>query len=407
MKVFKFGGASVRDASGIRNLTEIVSREKGDVVVVVSAMGKTTNALERVVEAIYQHDAVKAQAEWEEIRTYHEQVAAELGIGDRLEMKNPTEQNGIDKIDDYDILYDQVVSNGELWSTKIVANYLQSQGMAAHWVDMTEVMVTDMRYREANVYFDATRQRLNDAVKGKQIAVVQGFIGGAPNGTRTTLGREGSDYTAAIVANLLDAESVIIWKDVPGILNADPRLIEETVLIPELTYADAVELAYSGAQVIHPKTLRPLENKKIPLYVKPFGNPDAAGSIIHEKTKAPISVPVYIWRKNQILLTMRAKDLGFLLEDGLSDIFETMRRNRLKVSLIQSSAVTISVAVDETRYTEKAIAELSERYKVSWNSGLSLLTIRGTTPEIIKKETEGRDILLSQRTRRTIKLLVR
>lgn len=390
MKVFKFGGASVKDADGVRNLGRIVSRETGDVIVVVSAMGKTTNALERVVDALYKNDSKTAEEEWIKLQQQH-------GRNDVL----PTLDT-----DDYDKLYDQIVSNGELWSTKIVAEYLNSIGVETHWVDMTEVLVTDARYREANVYFDATRQRLKDAVKGHRVCVVQGFIGGAANGTRTTLGREGSDYTAAIVANLLDAESVTIWKDVPGILNADPRLVDNTVLIPELTYADAVELAYSGAQVIHPKTLRPLENKQIPLYVKPFGNPDAKGSVIKE-TASPIDVPVYIWRKNQVLITMRAKDLGFLLEDGLSDIFETMRRNRLKVSMIQSSAVTISVAVDDTRYTAHAIEELSERYKVSWNKGLSLLTVRGVTEEIAEKEKAGRDVLVCQQTRKTLKLLVK
>ena len=240
-----------------------------------------------------------------------------------------------------------------------------------------------------------------------QVFVVQGFIGGTKDGLRTTLGREGSDYTAALVGNMLDAESVTIWKDVPGILNADPRLMAHTVLIPRLSYNDAVELAYSGAQIIHPKTIRPLENKRIPLYVKPFADPTAAGSVISAETTAHIEVPVYIWRKNQILITLRAKDFAFVLEESLSHIFEIIHRHRLKVSLIQSSAVTISVCVDQLTYLPAAIEELQAGYKVTYNDGLSLLTIRGTTPEIIAEETQGKTVLLSQTTRRTARFVLR
>jgi aspartate kinase len=204
----------------------------------------------------------------------------------------------------------------------------------------------------------------------------------------------------------LNAESVTIWKDVPGILNADPRLVADTVKIDKLTYYDAVELAYSGAQVIHPKTIRPLENKKIPLYVKPFGDPTAAGSVITENAES-IHVPVYIWRMNQVLITLRAKDLAFVLEESLSHIFQIIHANRLKVSLIQSSAVTISVCVDNTRFVPQAIEQLQDMYRVTWNENLSLLTVRGTTPEILKREQEGRDILLSQLTRRTAKLVIK
>jgi aspartate kinase len=236
--------------------------------------------------------------------------------------------------------------------------------------------------------------------------VTQGFIGGTAEGLRTTLGREGSDYTAALMGNFLDAESVTIWKDVPGILNADPRLVTNTVKIDRLTYYDAVELAYSGAQVIHPKTIRPLENKNIPLYVKPFGDHTAPGSVIAAEAD-PINVPVYIWRANQVLITLRAKDFSFVLEESLSRIFDIIHKNRLKVSLIQSSAVTISVCVDNTRFVKQAIEQLQEAYRVVWNEGLSLLTIRGTTPEILKKEQDGRDILLSQLTRRTAKLVIK
>lgn len=403
MRVYKFGGASVRNAAGVRNLADIVKSVSDDLIIVVSAMGKTTNALERVVNALVQKDHVLAEEEWNAIVDYHRAICDELGIS--LPIDASSHPHGWEMSEmDYDLFYDQVVPNGELISTRIIAEYLKKEGIDAHWVDMTQVLVTDALYREANVYMDATRQRLTDAVRSHRVCVVQGFIGGAPTGYRTTLGREGSDYTAAIVANLLDAESVTIWKDVPGILNADPRIMPDAVKIDELTYADAVELAYSGAQVIHPKTLRPLENKQIPLFVKPFGDKHAPGSVIKGEAR-PIDVPVYIWRKNQLLLTMRAKDLGFLLEESLSDIFETLHRNRLKVSLIQSSAVTISVSVDHTRYTEEAIRELSERYRVVYNEGLSLLTIRGTNEEINRRELQGRELLLAQTTRRNARFL--
>lgn len=309
----------------------------------------------------------------------------------------------------YERAYDGVVSMGERMSTTIVAAYLQQCGMDAVLWDMTRLLRTDETFREAAVDMEASEKLIRkawDKIEGRKIVVAQGFIGGTKNGEPTTLGREGSDYSAAIIGNILGAESVMIWKDVPGILNADPRLVSETTKIDELSYNDAVELAYSGAQVIHPKTIRPLENKHIPLYVKPFGDAKAAGSIIKDEAKA-IDVPVYIWRKNQVLITMRAKDFSFVLEESLSHIFAIIHRYRLRVSLIQSSAVTISVCVDNTRYVEAAIKALQEDYKVSWNEGLSLLTVRGTTPEILRREQEGRTILLSQTTRRTARFVMK
>jgi aspartate kinase len=274
---------------------------------------------------------------------------------------------------------------------------------------MPKLLQTDNMWREAQVDLQASSQIIRagwERTTRPHVVVTQGFIGGTKDGLRTTLGREGSDYTAALLGNFLDADSVTIWKDVPGILNADPRLVSDTVKIDNLTYHDAVELAYSGAQVIHPKTIRPLENKKIPLYVKPFGAPTATGSVITDRAE-PISVPVYIWRMNQVLITLRAKDLAFVLEESLSHIFGIIHANRLRVSLIQSSAVTISVCVDKTRFVPQAIEQLQDMYRVTWNENLSLLTIRGTTPDILKREQEGRDILLSQLTRRTAKLVIK
>ena len=408
MKVYKFGGASVKDANGVRNLKEIVAQSSDDLMVVISAMGKTTNALERVVAALEKGDEQTAETEWLGVLDQHVYIMQDLGLQPNVDVRLPLMPE-YNKEWSYDQNYDQIVSLGEIMSTQIVAVFLLKSGIPTEWWNMPKLLQTDDTWRESQVDLQTSAQVISagwNRASRPRVVVAQGFIGGTKDGLRTTLGREGSDYTAALLGNFLDATSVTIWKDVPGILNADPRLVANTVKIDRLTYHDAVELAYSGAQVIHPKTIRPLENKKIPLYVKPFGNPVAEGSVITENAQ-PISVPVYIWRMNQVLITLRAKDLAFVLEESLSHIFSIIHANRLRVSLIQSSAVTISVCVDNTRFIEKAIEQLQESYLVTWNDHLSLLTVRGTTPEIIKREQEGRDILLSQLTRRTAKLVIK
>ena len=408
MKVYKFGGASVKDANGVRNLKEIVAQSSDDLMVVISAMGKTTNALERVVAALATGDEPTAETEWIGILDQHVYIMRDLGLQPNVDVRLPLMPE-YNKEWSYDQNYDQIVSLGEIMSTQIVAVFLLKSGIPTEWWNMPKLLRTDDTYREAQVDLQASAQIIRagwDRPTRPHVVVAQGFIGGTSNGLHTTLGREGSDYTAALLGNFLDAESVTIWKDVPGILNADPRLVANTIKIDQLTYHDAVELAYSGAQVIHPKTIRPLENKKIPLYVKPFGDPTAIGSVITEEAE-PINVPVYIWRMNQVLITLRAKDLAFVLEESLSHIFQIIHANRLKVSLIQSSAVTISVCVDNTRFVSQAIEQLQKSYRVTWNENLSLLTVRGTTPEILKREQEGRDILLSQLTRRTAKLVIK
>lgn len=408
MKVYKFGGASVKDAHGVRNLKEIVTQAGDDLMVVVSAMGKTTNALERLVAALSQKDEAAAENEWLNVLDMHVHLAMELGLKPNEDIRFPMMPE-YDHACSYDQNYDQIVSQGEILSTQIVAVYLLKSGIRTEWWNMPKLLRTDSTFREAQVDMQTSAQVIRagwERPNRPGVVVTQGFIGGTSDGLRTTLGREGSDYTAALLGNFLDAESVTIWKDVPGILNADPRLIANTVKIDKLTYHDAVELAYSGAQVIHPKTIRPLENKKIPLYVKPFGDPTAAGSVITEVAD-PINVPVYIWRMNQVLITLRAKDLAFVLEESLSHIFQIIHTNRLKVSLIQSSAVTISVCVDNSRFVPQAIEQLQEAYRVTWNENLNLLTVRGTTPEILKREQDRRDILLSQLTRRTAKLVIK
>ncbi len=408
-KVYKFGGVSVKDAAGVRNLEQIVRQAGSDLMVVVSAMGKTTNALERVVEFC---DAGKEEAalnQWIDIIDFHVAIMKELGLQPGSDIRLQGEIP-YDPALPFDENYDQIVSMGEILSTQIIAVYLLKQGLSVEWWNMPKLLRTDDTWREAKVDNETSAKTIRagwERPNRPSIVITQGFIGGTADGKRTTLGREGSDYTAALLGNYLDAESVTIWKDVPGILNADPRIEPDTILIPSLRYQDAVELSYSGAQVIHPKTIRPLENKQIPLYVKPFGEPTAAGSCISADGVGPIDVPVYIWRKNQILITMRAKDFAFALEESLNAVFEIIHRNRLKVSLIQSSAVTISVCVDNTRFVPAALKELNEHFKVSYNDNLSLLTIRGTTPEILERAKAGRTIMLSQTTRRTARLVVK
>ena len=409
MKVYKFGGASVKNAEGIRNVEKIVRLSGAqDLMVVVSAMGKTTNALERVVEFLDAGKEEQALTQWIDIVDFHVAIMKELGLqpGSDIRLQGEIPYDPAKSLDEN---YDQIVSLGEIMSTQIVAVYLLKQGLSVEWWNMPKLLRTDDTWREAKVDDATSAELIRSGWNRPQrpaVVVTQGFIGGTADGRRTTLGREGSDYTAALLGNYLDAKSVTIWKDVPGILNADPRLEPDTILIPSLRYKDAVELSYSGAQIIHPKTIRPLENKHIPLYVKPFGEPNAAGSCISEDGVGPIDIPVYIWRKNQILITMRAKDFAFVLEESLSEIFDIIHRHRLKVSLIQSSAVTISVCVDNTRFVPEALVELQQHFNVTYNENLSLLTIRGTTPEILERAKAGKTIMLSQTTRRTARLVV-
>ncbi len=437
MRIFKFGGASVRDAEGIRNMMEIVQHENDNLVVVVSAMGKTTNALENVVNAAFDGKKNDAFEALDVVRQYHynllkdlypsgyafQQAKVELYLEEITEIlqdfwqRQHTYDSAAHQLSmNYDAFYDSIVSYGELISSHLIFLAFVKSGVACELMHMPSLLRTDNTFREAKVDMEESAELLNEYLqknlspsggnKKGAFYITQGFIGGTADGQRTTLGREGSDYTAAVLANLLHAESVTIWKDVPGILNADPRLFEKTTLIPELTYYDAVELAYSGAQIIHPKTIRPLENKKIPLYVRPFSDYTQAGSVIKAETSKPIDVPVYIWRKNQVLITVRPKDFGFVLEESLHNLFETIEQHRLKVSLIQSSAVTISVCVDNSRYLQPAIDLLQKDYAVTFNDNLSLLTIRGTTPEIVEDATRGKQILLAQTTRKTARFVI-
>src|SRR6202012_51219 len=382
MLVFKFGGASVKDANGIINLGRVVSLFKNEqLLIVVSAMGKTTNALEKLTKAYMTGDS-SLPAVYEEIKSYHYSIMNELfepadAVFD--EVNNTFVE--IDWMledephDDYDFIYDQIVSVGELVSTRIVNAYLNKSGLNSRWLDVRGYIHTDNTYREGTVQWAKTKESiLKDlpALLEKSIVVTQGFLGGTSENFTTTLGREGSDYTASILASSLGAESVTTWKDVPGILNADPKFFEDTVKFDELSYTEAIEMTYYGATVIHPKTIKPLQNAKIPLLVKPFNDPDGAGTVIKENATNVFKKPVIIIKQDQILLSISAKDYSFISETHLSDIFRLFAKNHIKVNLMQTSALSFSVCIDwyEERFN-RLLKDLNENYKVKYNQGLT------------------------------------
>ncbi len=415
MIVYKFGGASVKSSNGVKNIVKIISSIEENIFIVVSAMGKTTNNLEIVLDYFMKAEHDEALNKLESVIAYHKEIIDELDLAtDKVEANITPVFNELKQVvsegigDDFDKWYDRIVSYGEVLSSIIISLFMQEKAIDNQWLDMRKNLVTDSNFREANINYMESERRLKahvDFSKSK-IYIGQGFIGTNMKGQATTLGREGSDFSAAVIGNILDAEKVVIWKDVPGILNADPRIFPNTILIPELSYLDAVELAYSGAQIIHPKTIKPLENKQIPLYVKPFGTPEEAGSVIYNTNKR-LDVPILILKKNQVLITLRPMDFSFILEESLTWIFTVIEKHRLKVSLIQSSAVSISICVDNSRYLNRAIDELSNDYKVGYNTNLELLTIRGINRSIVEENTKNREILLKQRTRRSGRYLMK
>jgi aspartate kinase len=416
MKVFKFGGASVKDAAGVRNLAEIVSQEKSDLVVVVSAFGKTTNALERVLLAWQSGDNGYKEL-LEEVFNYHRTVAAELftesnHLPCRVENSFALLKDylALAKKSVYDFDYDQVVSYGEIWSTMIVEAYLEKSGIEAEWIDIRDNLFTDDRYRDANVLWSESSKRIEKTFdfRNKRVYVTQGFIGGTVSGLTTTLGREGSDYTAAIIANILDAEMVVVWKDVPGLLNADPRWLPEALKLTEISYKEAVEMTFSGAKVIHPKTIKPLHNKNIPLFVKSFLDPGDPGTIIKADARPDRIIPIFIRKEKQILISILPKDFSFVMGDNLSMIFHLFITHGIKVNLVQASAVSINVCIDDERVkVDNLIEDIKKEFKTVYNENVEMLSIRHYTAEALERITAGREILLEQRTRRTVRYVMK
>lgn len=416
MKVYKFGGASVKDAEGIRNLLNIVKSEPGHLVIVVSAFGKTTNALEKVLKAWLSGEEMYNNL-LDEIYNGHLSVIKDL-FGLQSETYAKIEVSFALLRDylltslkgKYDFEYDQIVSYGEIWSTIIVAGYLEKCIPDVDWCDIRKNIKTDDRFRDANVLWSestARTRRFFDFSK-KRIYVTQGFIGGTLSGQSTTLGREGSDYTAAILANILDAECVVVWKDVPGILNADPKWFHDASKLDEISYKEAVEMSFSGAKVIHPKTIKPLHNKNIPLYVRSFLTPAEEGTVIKADITLRKMDPVFIKKEDQILISILPKDFSFVMGDNLSRIFHTFITHGIKVNLVEASAVSIDVCVDDERTkVDSLINDLKAEYSAVYNENVELLSIRHSTPEAVRRITDGREIMIEQRTRSTARFVVR
>ncbi len=407
MKVYKFGGASVKDAAGVRNLLDIVSGES-ELFIIVSAMGKTTNALEAVFSAMQQGDEAAAMKRIDESYAYHRAIIDELLGADRtiedvdrlFEQLRNTVRNTIYRASDAELWYDTIVAYGELISTTIISNYLNGHGVANRWVDMRRGFLTEQRHKDANVNLEATTIRLKREIADSPVSVFvgQGFIGGAPDGTTTTLGREGSDYSAAIVANVLDAESMSVWKDVDGILNADPKIFPDARKIERLNYMDTIEMAYSGAQIIHPKTIKPLQQKNIPLYVRPFGNKHALGSVITGDVER-VYEPIMIQKSNQVLLKLHSRDLSFVLEEKFAKVFNTFDSHRIKTNIVHNSAVDLYMSVDASWHIDAAISELeAEGFDVEKSEDVEMVTIRYYNDELYHRYAFDERIIIKQVT---------
>lgn len=414
MKVYKFGGASVSTADGVRNLRAIVKDER-ELFVIVSAMGKTTNALERVFEGVQTGDRPLSMEHITALRSYHRQMIEELmRTTDRLESVDALFAE-LEQIaasaqigsDDSEMWYDRIVSYGELLSTTIIAEYLNASGVPCRWIDMRRCFITNERHKDASIDLEASTAPLTEAVSGEgaKLFIGQGFIGSTPSGKISTLGREGSDYSAAGVANILNAESMSVWKDVDGVLNADPRIFPDARHIEEMSYLNAIELSYSGASIIHPKTVKPLQNKNIPLYVRPFGDRRKPGTVIRRTTRR-IDVPILIVKHNQVLVTVRARDLSFIIEERFAEIFGLLDRHRIRTNLIHNSAVNLSLCIDRSWRLDEAVAELrSEGYDVMCVEDMELLTIRGYEEEMLARFVEQPNVYISQRTQTTLRVV--
>ncbi|MGB5667930.1 MAG: aspartate kinase [Maribacter sp.] len=416
MRIFKFGGASVKDANGVNNLVKVLN-EVGheNTLIVVSAMGKTTNAMEKVVNSYFEDKASLSVAIHEVIK-YHDDIMLELFQNNKkpvFELVKTLfdEVQGFlawNKSPNYSFVYDQVVGYGELVSTTIISSYLNEVGIKNSWLDVRDFIKTDRSYRDAVVNWEKTQECISKGVDKKQLYITQGFLGSDDNNFTTTLGREGSDYTAAIFAYCLNADSVTIWKDVPGVLNADPRYFEEAQLLNAISYREAIELAFYGASVIHPKTLQPLQRKEIPLMVKSFINPKDSGTTVGKGTTLDPLVPCYIMKKDQVLMRLSSLDFSFIVEDNISELFKMLHDHRMKVDLIQNSAISFSVCVDNKfGQLQGLLSLLKSRFNVVCHEGVSLYTIRHFNSDAIATLQNGKEILLEQRANETVQLVVK
>ncbi len=415
MKIFKFGGASVKDANGVKNVANIIKNEAAtDTLIVVSAMGKMTNAFEEVVDAYYnKHEDLPNKLNYieefhknimytlfdkkDEIYTIVDVLFGELGW---FLARNTSKR--------YNYVYDQIICFGELLSTRIVSAYVAKLGIANNWFDVRNYIKTDSNYRDAKVDWELTQEIITEKVEITKVNITQGFIAANDTENTTTLGREGSDYTAGIFAYCLNAESVTIWKDVSGVLNADPRVFESTTLLEQISYEEAIEMAFYGASVIHPKTLQPLERKEIPLLVRSFVNPLEKGTAVSKGVRLAPHIPCFIVKKDQILVSISALDFSFMVENNISTIFQKLHEYQLKVNLIQNSAISFSVCVDNKfKKFDDFYNELKDEFKLDVIKGVDLYTIRHFNDNAIRKiEKEGTS-LLTQINKETCQLVVK
>lgn len=416
MQVFKFGGASVKDANGVKNVASVLQKvgyEK--TLIVISAMGKTTNAIEVIIDN-YFNNISELQSSIQDVKKYHNAILLDLFDNEQYlvfkrvsslfdELSSFFDRN---KSPDYNFVYDQTIGFGELASSIIVSEYFNHIGIKNNWFDVREYIKTDNYYRSANVNWDETQQTITSKFNKSVLNITQGFLGSDANNFTTTLGREGSDYTAAIFAYCLNAESVTIWKDVPGVLNADPRYFENAQLLNKISYREAIELAFYGASVIHPKTLQPLQGKEIPLYVKSFLNPENKGTKVEKGVGIDPNVPCFIVKKNQVLISLSSLDFSYIVEENISEIFRLLHLYKMKVDVIQNSAISFSVCVDNIyNNLDKLLQHLKATFKVSCHENVSLYTIRHYNLNEISKLEEGKTVLLKQLTQETVQIVTK
>lgn len=415
MLVFKFGGASVKNADAIRRIPEILKSYSEKLVVVVSAMDKTTNNMELLVEH-FMNESLELKDQFDKIKNFHLNITNDLfkpqekshkiinELIDLLELRIKVKPS-----ENYDFEYDQIVPFGELLSTTIINEYLNKIGIESAWLDIRNLFVTNSKHRDATVNFKLSQEKLNDIeqIQNSNIVITQGFIGSTVKGDTSTLGREGSDYTGAVLAYLFNAKSLTVWKDVEGILTADPQWKSNTIKLETISYKEAIELAFFGAKVIHPKTIKPLQNKKIPLYVKSFLNPELEGTIINDSEVIFPLTPVYIRKEKQVLVSIIPKDFSFIAEENMSEIFSVLAEENLKVNLMQNSAVSFSVCMDyiKPRF-QNLITQLSKNFNIRYNLNLELITIRHYNDEAIAEMIDNRNVILEQRSRNTIQFVL-
>lgn len=416
MRVFKFGGASVKDAAGIKNVYDVLQKVGyEDVLLVVSAMGKTTNALETVIKNYFDKSA-ELNSSVQEVKKYHNQILMDLFDDEKNEVFTAVNTQFSDleyflahnKSPNYNFVYDQIVSYGELISTTILSHFMTFMGIKTQWLDVRNYIKTDANYRDAEVDWELTQKNIAKNVKRKILNITQGFLGSDENNFTTTLGREGSDYTAAIFAYCLNAESVTIWKDVPGVMNADPRYFENASLLNQISYREAIELAFYGATVIHPKTLQPLQKKEIPLFVKSFINPLLPGTRVAKGADLEPYLPCFIVKRNQLLISLSSIDFSFIMEENISEIFALFHQFKIKVNLIQNSAISFSVCVEDKFENFKDLnAILSKKFKVDFDENVTLYTIRHFNDKAAQTVEENKTVLLKQVSRETMQVVTK